>query len=255
MLISTDKGSGPVVVFLHAFPLDRRMWLGQIESLADMYRVIAPDLPGFGDSPLLAQPSIDAFADQVAEHLDEKNITQPVTLVGLSMGGYVALAFARRQPHRLAGLVLADTKALPDDSAARAQRDQMIALVSRAGVTALVDTMLPKLLGASTQRTQPEVVAATRQLASSQRSEGVLAALQALRDRPDATPHLQQIAVPTLVLVGEEDTITPPSVAQSLAQAIPGARLVVIPQAGHLANAENPTAFNDGLLTFLTGVG
>ncbi|MFQ3591828.1 MAG: alpha/beta hydrolase [Gemmataceae bacterium] len=255
MLISTDVGNGPVVVLLHAFPLDRRMWLSQIELLADMNRVIAPDLPGFGDSPLLTNPSIDAFADQLAEHLTSKEIHEPVTLVGLSMGGYVSLAFARRHPQRLAALVLADTKAEADDAVARANREKLMATAANAGAGAIIAAMLPKLLGATTQQHRPEVVAATHKLGSDQRSEAIVAALKALRDRPDATPSLGQINVPTLVIVGEEDVLTPPSVAQQMAQAIPRARLAIIPQAGHLAHAENPTAFNEALLTFLTGVG
>jgi pimeloyl-ACP methyl ester carboxylesterase len=254
MLISTDVGSGPIVVLLHAFPLDRRMWLPQIEALADMYRVIAPDLPGFGDSPLLPQASIDGFADQLAEHLDEKNIQEPVTVAGLSMGGYTAMAFARRHPHRLAALVLADTKAEGDDAAAKANRDKMIATARSGPASAILEAMLPKLLGATTHAERPEVIAAVRQLGSAQRSEAIVAALQALRDRPDATPSLAAISVPTLVLVGSEDTLTPPAVAEKLAQAIPGGRLVRIEKAGHLANAENPTSFNDMLMAFLTGV-
>src|SRR4051794_19226116 len=130
MLISTDVGEGPVVVLLHAFPLDRSMWLPQIDQLADQYRVIAPDLPGFGDSPLRPDASIDGFADAVAEHLDEKEITGPVVLGGLSMGGYVALAFARKYPQRLRALVLADTKAEADDATAKGNRDKMIAFAS-----------------------------------------------------------------------------------------------------------------------------
>ena len=255
MLISTDVGSGPVVVLLHAFPLDRRMWLPQIEALADMYRVIAPDLPGFGDSPLLTNASIDAFADQVAEHLDDKDIDEPVTLGGLSMGGYVALAFARKYPERLAGLVLADTKAEADDATARANRDKMMATATSVGAGAIMEAMLPKLLGTTTQQERPEVVAAVRKLGSAQRAETIVAALKALRDRPDATPYLKDIAVPTLVLVGQEDTITPLANAEKLKRGITQARLASIPEAGHLANAENPTVFNDLLMTFLTGVG
>jgi 3-oxoadipate enol-lactonase len=255
MLISTDVGAGPVVVLLHAFPLARTMWLPQVEALRDVYRVIAPDLPGFGDSPLSTAPSIDAFADAVAAHLDEKDVTGPVTVGGLSMGGYVALAYARRHPSRLAALVLADTKAEADDATARANRDKMIALASSQPASAVVEQMLPKLLGPVTQRDNPEVVAAVRQLGSAQKPETIVAALKALRDRPDATPGLKDVKVPALVIVGQDDTLTPPDVARKLANGLPRARLAVIDKAGHLANAEQPGAFNDVLMAFLAGVG
>lgn len=242
------------------------MWLPQVESLRDMYRVLAPDLPGFGDSPLLADgsgerggparpPSVDWFADAVAEHLDEKGIDEPVVMGGLSMGGYVALAFARRHPHRLAGLILADTKAEPDDATGRANRDKMIALASSQPASAIIESMLPKLLGPVTQREQPEVVAAVRKLASAQKPAGIIAALKALRDRPDATASLANIKVPALVIVGHDDSLTPPDVARKLAGALPRARLAIIDKAGHLANAEQPRAFNDVLMGFLAGVG
>jgi pimeloyl-ACP methyl ester carboxylesterase len=229
MLISTDVGQGSVVVLLHAFPLARTMWLPQVESLPQ--HVSSPSrltLPGFGDSPLLADgsgerggparpPSVDWFADAVAEHLDEKGIDEPVVMGGLSMGGYVALAFARRHPHRLAGLISADTKAEPDDATGRANRDKMIALASSQPASAIIESMLPKLLGPVTQREQPEVVAAVRKLASAQKPAGIIAALKALRDRPDATASLANIKVPALVIVGHDDSLTPPDVARRLA--------------------------------------
>jgi pimeloyl-ACP methyl ester carboxylesterase len=230
------------------------MWLPQVEALRDVYRVIAPDLPGFGDSPPSVSASIDAFADAVAAHLDDKEITGPVTVGGLSMGGYVALAFARRHPARLAALVLADTKAEADDATARANRDRMIVLASSQPASAVVEQMLPKLLGPVTQRDNPEVVAAVRQLGSAQKPETIVAALKALRDRPDATPGLKDVKVPALVIVGQDDAITPPDVARKLADGLPRARLAVIDKAGHLANAEQPGAFNDVLMAFLAGV-
>lgn len=254
MLISTDVGQGPVVVLLHAFPLDRSMWLPQIDPLADQYRVIAPDLPGFGDSTLKPDASMDGFADAVAEHLDEKEISEPVVLGGLSMGGYVALAFARRYPQRLRALVLADTRAEADGEAARANRDKMITLASHSPASAVIEQLVPKLIGPEALKSKPELVEAVVKLGSAQRPEAIVAALKALRDRPDATPGLASIRVPTLVLVGKHDALTPPDVAKHLADGIPNARLGVIERAGHLANAEEPRAFNDMLLAFLAAV-
>jgi 3-oxoadipate enol-lactonase len=251
----SDAGNGPPVVLLHAFPLSRLMWRPQVEALQGRCRVLAPDLRGFGGScGFDGEPSVDQMADDVAALLDELNLRQPVVLGGLSMGGYVALAFARRHPQRLRALVLADTKAGADDDAARANRDRLIAFAQEHSAVAVLDQMLPRLLGATTQARRPEVTAEVRAIAADQTPAGVVSALKALRDRPDATPALGRIAVPTLVIVGAEDVLTPPDQARFLAAAIPGARLEVLDGAGHLANLERPEAFNAILERFLQGV-
>lgn len=247
----SDAGSGPAVVLLHAFPFDRELWQPQIAPLVEAgYRVITPDLPGFGRSPLPPGPlSIEGMADAVATLLTRLGVERAV-VGGLSMGGYVSLAFARRYAARLRGLILADTKAAPDDAAGRDNRDKAIAAVRTHGVEAFVRAMLPKLLGPQTPH-DSEVAEAVRAIMGRQPAEGVIAALAALRDRPDATPGLAAIAVPTLVVVGEQDAITPPAVAEQLAAAIPHARLVRIPAAGHLPNRENPEAFTAAVRDFL----
>jgi 3-oxoadipate enol-lactonase len=246
-----DRGSGPVVVLLHAFPLDSAMWRPQIDELAADYRVIAPDCPGFGGSAVSAGLTVDSAADVVAELLDHLGINDRVVVGGVSMGGYVALAFARLYPQRLGALILADTKADPDDETARAGRDRLIQLTSENGVKAVVEQLLPKLLGPTTVTQRPEVVEQVRAIAERQSVEGIVAALKALRERPDAGPGLAHIAVPALVIVGEEDAITPPEKAKQLAEAIPNARLVTIPGAGHLSNLENESAFNAAVREFL----
>ncbi|MBY0227851.1 MAG: alpha/beta hydrolase [Gemmataceae bacterium] len=251
MLVATDVGQGPVVVLLHAFPLSRAMWRPQIDALRDLYRVIAPDLPGFGDSSLPAASSIDGYADAVAEMLDDKDIHSPVIVGGLSMGGYAALAFARRHPHRVAGLVLADTRAEADDATARANRDKLIAQARSGPSSAIVEAMLPKLMG---KDAPPELVEAVRELGSAQKPATLAAALGALRDRPDATPGLAGIRVPALVIVGQDDALTPPDLARKLAGGIQGAKLAIIDKAGHLSSLEQPGAFNDVLMAFLAGV-
>jgi pimeloyl-ACP methyl ester carboxylesterase len=167
------------------------------------------------------------------------------------MGGYVALAFARRHADRLRGLVLADTRAEPDDEAARANRDRAIAGASQSTGAAFIETMLPRLLGASTLAARPEVVAEVRRIAEAQEAAGIVGALQALRDRPDARPSLAAIAVPTLVIVGGEDVLTPPAVARQLAGGIAGARLEEIDGAGHLSNLEQPERFTASVRAFL----
>jgi 3-oxoadipate enol-lactonase len=244
-----EAGTGVPLVLLHAFPLDRTMWQPQLSALADVTRVIAPDMPGFGESPA-APFTIEGVADTVAEFLAVLKIPKAV-VCGLSMGGYVALALARKHAGKLAGLILADTRAGVDDTTAKANRDKAIATVNEKGPAALFEGMAPKVLSEQTHNTNPDVVARMKAIAARQPAASVVAALEALRDRPDANPGLKDIAVPTLVLVGEYDTVTPPLAAANLSAQIRGSKLVHIPGAGHLSNAENPDAFNAAVREFL----
>ena len=239
------------MVLLHAFPLDSEMWISQIQAFAGRFRVLAPDVPGFGASPESADLTIDRIATSVRGLLDALKIGDQIVLGGLSMGGYAALAFSRLFPERLRAMILADTKADPDDEAARAGRDKMIELVQKEGTRPVVEQLLPKLLGACTQREKPEVVQRVREIASRQTPAGVASALKALRDRPDARPSLAKIAVPTLVIVGEEDVVTPPAKATELRAGIANSKLVTIPKVGHLTNLEDNDAFNSAVAAFL----
>lgn len=242
-------------VFLHGFPLDRRMWRGQLERLAHAsVRAIAVDLRGFGEARHLARTSsIEEMAQDVAETIRALGLDRP-TVVGLSMGGYVALALAHAEPSLLGGLVLVDTRANADSEAARSPTGARAASVARAraagdaGAAAVFEAMIPDVFARSTCETRPEIVDAFRAIAADQSTEGVVAALEAMRDRPDATPWLPAIALPTAVIVGAHDALTPPSVAESMAQAIPGARLFVVQGAGHFTNVENAAAFEAALL-------
>ncbi len=220
------------LVLLHAFPFDGRMWR---RTKVDR-QLITPDLRG---------DSISAMADEVAALLERSGIERAI-VGGLSMGGYVSLAFADRHPQRLAGLVLADTKAGPDTPEARTARDEAMELVRAQGVGAYLEKMLPKLLSPNAPA---EVVAEARALALAD-SGTVIAGLGALRDRPDRRPGLPRIACPTLVIVGSEDVVTPPAEAAAMVAAIPGATLVTIPGAGHLANLEAPDAFSSAITAF-----
>jgi pimeloyl-ACP methyl ester carboxylesterase len=247
-----DVGTGLAVVLLHAFPLDRAMWEPQLRPLADAgYRILAPDLPEFGETtPGSEVFAIERTADVIADFLDEIGIEKAV-VGGVSMGGYIAMAFARRHPLRLTALILADTKAPPDDDDARANRDRLIADVKVGGPTAAADALLPKLVSPTTRERHAEVIEQARSIILRQRAAAIIAALYALRDRPDALPALASIGVPTLVIVGEDDAVTPPSAAEQLARRIPGAELVMIPKAGHLSNLENAEAFNSAVISFL----
>ena len=239
-------GTGPTCVLLHAFPFDRRLLTAVAERLAARTRILVPDLRGFGDSDLDGPYSIADLADDVAHLLDQLGVDRAV-VGGISMGGYVSLAFAARHPRRLLGLVLADTKAGADGAEARTARDEAMALVRSTGVAAYVEAQLPRLLAPSAS---PETREQVRTLGA-QRPEAVLAALSALRDRPDRRTELPAIACPTLILVGAEDVVTPPTEAAAMTTAIPRAVLVEIPEAGHLANLEAPIPFAQAIAGFL----
>lgn len=248
-LAFTDIGSGPPLVLLHAFPLDRRMWDPQ-RPLSEKHRVITVDLPGFGESPVEPGFSMDTAADRIAELLDSRKL-ETSAVGGLSMGGYVALAFSRRHARRLTHLILADTRSEPDDDTGRDNRNRLIKLTEEFGPSKVYEVMLPKVLAASTQATQPSVVEFVRGIASRQTGPGVIGGLAALRDRPDATPGLAKITAPTLIIIGEEDVVTPPTLSESMNAAIPGSKLVRIPGAGHLSNVEQAASFNAAVAEFL----
>ena len=244
-----ELGTGTPLVLLHAFPLDRTMYAPQ-HGLAKSHRLLLPDFPGFGQSPRHEGWTVDSAADAVAEWLDELNITEPVVLGGMSMGGYVALAFARNHPGKLKGLILADTRSEPDGAEAKANRDKSIATVKEAGVPAFFAGMLPKLVAPANERLYVEL----RQMVALQSPEGVSDALLALRDRPEATPGLASVSVPTLVIVGELDALTPPSASEAMMKHLPNGTLVVIPGAGHLSNIEAPAEFNAAITTWAKGL-
>jgi len=243
-----DLGAGPALLLLHAFPLDARMWAPQRDALGAVRRVITPDLAGFGRARGLApRATLDAHADDLARLLDALELPR-VTLLGLSMGGYIALAFAQRHRDRLLGLVLADTRATPDTAEAKAGRGASIAKVEAEGVASLAQTLLPRLLaGTAPDEVRERVLA----IASEQPPAAVIAALEAMRDREDRTPVLASLDIPALVIVGEADALTPPAEAEQLQRALPRGSLAVLDGAGHLSNLEAEEAFNAVLLAWL----
>lgn len=249
-LAADVRGDGPTLLFVHGFPLDRTLWAHQVATMAG-WRRIAPDLRGLGASQAPEGGySMAAYADDLAHLLDRLGIRHAV-VVGLSMGGYVAFEMLRRHRDRVAGLILMDTRAEADGAEARAARDQMIALAQAEGVRAVAERLLPRLVGRSTQQTQPHLVEQVREMMARSPLPGVVGALGAMRDRADATPLLADITVPTLVVVGQEDEMTPPATARALTDAIPSAAMTVIPGAGHLAPLEAPTAVTRVCAEFL----
>lgn len=249
-----EAGRGLPVVLLHAFPLNRRMWEPQRDALARRYRVITPDFRGHGKSEVPAEDStMERLAEDVRGLLDELKLER-VVLGGLSMGGYVAFAFYRKYAARVAALILADTRAAADSEEGRQGRYELAAVAEKEGSGAVAERMLPKLLAASTHQNQPQVVAAVREMILSTSPAGIARALRGMAARPDSSDLLPRIHCPTLVLVGEQDTLTPPAEAEKLAQAIPGARLEIIAGAGHLSNLEQPARFTHLVEDFLAGL-
>jgi pimeloyl-ACP methyl ester carboxylesterase len=235
------------LVLLHPFPFDAEFWTPLGAVLPADRPVRTPEFPGFGGAPLEDGVTIDGVADRLAGEIAREPGGRAV-VCGLSLGGYIALSLAARHPGRVAALVLADTRAEADDPAARNGRDAAIARVRSGDVSGFLDSLLPRLLA---PHAPPDVVARARRIALRQPPEGVVAALAALRSRPDRRPDLPRIAVPTLVIWGREDRVTPEEAARALAAGIPGARLEVIPDAGHLTALERPEEFAAILAEFL----
>ena len=251
-----DSGDGLPVVFLHGFPHDRTLWTAQRTSLAPHVRCIVPDLRGFGHSSTHGPFSMDQYADDVVALLDWLGIEAAV-VCGLSMGGYVAMAMWRRHPDRIRALIFSDTKAGADEEDTRARRDALIALVKRDGARAIADAQLQGMLGKETRARRPDVVNAVRVMMARQSVAGITGALQALRDRPDSRETLGTITVPTLVVVGEEDVLTPINEARAIAEALPAAarvRMEIIAGAGHLPCVERSAATTHAVSDFLASL-
>jgi pimeloyl-ACP methyl ester carboxylesterase len=248
------------LILLHAFPLSADQWLPQLARTPPGWRIVAPDLRGFRSAestvaePVPAGMTIDRYAADVLELMDHLEIARAV-VGGISMGGYVAFGMVRQAKARVAGLVLANTRASADSPDARGNRDRMIELARRGGPEAIARAMLPKLLGETTWREQPDLAQAVGQMIRANTSEAIAAALSALRDRPDSTPLLPSIDCPTLVIAGDEDALIPRADAEAMHTGIKGARLVMLPRVGHLGNLEDPPGFTDALCGFLTTVG
>jgi 3-oxoadipate enol-lactonase len=249
------RGEGPAVLFVHGYPFDRTIWRDQIDSL-DGYRRIAPDLRGMGqsDAPDLGY-GMGIYADDLAALLDALGVNE-VVLCGLSMGGYVIFEFLRRWRHRVRALILMDTRAEADSAEGRRARDAAAATAREGGAAAVGETLLPKVLAPGSDERAPELVKRVRTMIAATPVAGMVGALAAMRDRHDSTGLLPTLAgLPTLVVVGEEDVLTPPDAARRMATLIPAARLVVIPGAGHVPPLERPSETTAEIREFLRVVG
>lgn len=249
-----DEGHGTPLMFLHAFPLNRTMWDYQAQALRNRFRVVIPDLRGFGNSGVSKEPSLmDQHAADMNKLLGSLGIDKAV-LIGLSMGGYIALAFYRNYPERVRAMVWADTRAGADKPEARNGRLKAAEKAEREGARAIADEMIPRLLGRTTLETRPEVIERVRTMVEANSPQGIAAAQRGMAERPDSNDLLEQVKVPVLILVGSEDTLTPPNEAEAMKRLTAGASLRVIEGAGHLSNLERPEEFNAALLEFLNAL-
>jgi 3-oxoadipate enol-lactonase len=242
-----ERGAGSPIVLLHPFPFARGIWSGLTDVLAARYRVIAVDGRGFGESPLGDQGyAIADLADDLGALLDQLGVKRAAVL-GMSMGGYTALAFAVRHPSRLAALILADTRAAADNDETRKARDGAIGRIKATGSGPYLDGSLARLLSPAA----PASLVAFLRARAETRPASLIAGIEALRDRVDRTSELDGIRVPTLAIRGSGDQVTPADDMQQMADAIAGATFVSIPGAGHLSHVEAPEAFEQALTPFL----
>jgi 3-oxoadipate enol-lactonase len=258
-LAYVDRGSGRPILLVHGFPLDHTMWDAQIAALSQRARVVAPDLRGFGKSPLGAVDAsrgitMEQYADDLSELLAALEIEEPTVLVGFSMGGYVAWQFVRKYADRLHALVACDTRAAADSEEARGGRLKMAEKVAEWGSARVAEMMGPKLVSSKSYETKPQVVAAVRRMVEDTDPSAIAAAQRGMAQRADITNFLPQIHVPTLVIVGEEDAISPPTEMQEIAAAIANSQFAVIPNSGHMSPMENPEGVNECLLHFISGL-
>jgi pimeloyl-ACP methyl ester carboxylesterase len=257
---STTARPRGALVLLHAFPVHAGMWTPQFALADEGWHILAPQLRGFGGgdsqrnqtdgSRSTDAVTMDDFAGDVIDLLDSLHVPDAV-IGGLSLGGYVAFAMLRHAPRYIRALILADTRPQADTPEGVEGRKRMIALAESGGVSAVAGEMIPKLLGETTRRDRPAVVDTVRTLTAANSIDAITGALHAMMTRPDSTPLLSSIHVPTLIVVGDEDGVTPPAIAGEMHRAIAGSQLETIPNAGHLSNLENTEAFNAALARFL----
>ncbi len=246
------RGSGQPILFIHGFPLDHTMWNSQLDCFSQSYRVIAPDLRGFGQSHVTTGTvSMNQYSHDLNEILDQLNITEPVILCGLSMGGYISWEFIRNYPDRVKAIILCDTRAAADSPEAVGNRMKMIETIQTEGTAPVTTVMLPKLFSTESLKNRQEIVNKIKETILNTLTVGIVAALRGMAERPDSTELLSSIQKPTLLIVGEEDQLTPVDEMQGMANQIPDAEITVIKGAGHMSPMECPDQVNEAIKTFL----
>lgn len=252
MMCYEDYGTGTPLLLLHGFPLSKAMWEPQVSGLADIARVLTPDLRGHGstDSPSGVY-SMDQLADDCHLFLQMVGIHSPIVLCGLSMGGYLSFAYYRRYPRDVMALILTATRASADTPQGKANRDEAIRKAQQVGSKAVVDIWLPKMFSPKTYSKNPELVEKVRTIMEQTSVNGIVGALMGMRDRPDSQSMLKDIKVPTLIIHGADDQLIPVEEAQAMHASIPKSRLEIIPEAGHLPNLEQIEVYNHLIRAFL----
>jgi YbgC/YbaW family acyl-CoA thioester hydrolase len=248
------KGTGPAILFIHGYPLDHSIWQDQVAALDDWMRIV-PDLRGMGqsDAPDLGY-SMATYAEDLLALMDALGCKEAV-LCGLSMGGYIVFELLRRARARVRGLILIDTRAEAESPEGKRARDVAMAQAREGGAEAIAGAMLPKMLARSTAQENPALAERVHAMMAATEVAGILGALGAMRDRPDSTSLLKELGgIPTLVVVGEEDQVTPPDAAKTIADSIPGARLAVVSGAGHLTPLERASETTALVVEFLRGL-
>ena len=247
-----DQGQGMPVVLIHGFPFSRQMWRPQLAALTRTYRVVLPDLRGFGESDG-APSSVEELAEDVHALVAHLGLP-PVVLGGFSMGGYILFRYLARHADRVKAVMLLDTRPEPDTPEGRQRRYAAIDRITGEGPPGFLEDFLQLVVSPRTMESRPEIVAEVRRLMERDRAPSLTGALRALAERPDSTPLLTTIKVPTLIVVGEDDKATPVDSARKMYEAITGSKLVIIPGAGHVSNLEQPDLFTSAVLEFLGGL-
>jgi pimeloyl-ACP methyl ester carboxylesterase len=247
-----ERGEGRPLLFIHGYPFNKRLWQPQLDGLQDAARLLAPDLRGHGESQAVSGPYwMDTLAGDLQAFLDAVHATRPTVICGLSMGGYVAMAFYRQYGPHAAGLILAATRAGADSASGREQRDEAAHLAQEEGVPAIVESMLPKLLSPKTYDRSPDLVEYVRQMMLGTSLDGILGDLMGMKERPASWTTLEVIDLPVLILQGADDQIISYDEAQAMHEALANSQLEVIPDAGHLLNLEQPERFNQAVRRFV----
>jgi 3-oxoadipate enol-lactonase len=245
-------GSGIPLLFIHGYPLSRKIWNPQIDDLSDTASIISVDMRGHGESyPFEGTYRMDLLAEDCHRLLFDLQVKSPVVVCGLSMGGYMTMAFFRKYPELFKGMILTSTRSGADSSEAKANRDAGVKNVREHGVAFIVDNMLPKLVSPATYTSNKPLVNTIDDIMLETSVNGIVGALQGMRDRPDSTSLLSQVKCPALIIHGAYDQLIPVTEAKSMHQHLSRARLVVIPEAGHLPNMEKPELFNQAVREFL----
>lgn len=245
----------PTILFIHGYPLSRKIWQPQLRSLPRLARLVIPDLRGFGDSQ--ASPgaySMELLADDCINILGQLGLINPIVICGLSMGGYIAFALYQKYPQRVQALILSATRAGADSQETKANRDKAIALAEKEGTQAIVRLMLPKMFAPNTYIDHPELVEFVRTIILSASVPGITGVLAGMRDRPDSTSILPYINVPTLLIFGDQDQFVQPSEVENMSKVIPAGQLQFIHNTGHLVNLEQPEIYNNHVRNFLASL-